>query len=411
MATNSVEIETRRTQPASEPTPAREPEAEAPRARRGGHVPELDGVRGLAILLVLLYHYGAAFGPVTTASGLGARLVSRAVATGWCGVDLFFVLSGFLITGILYDTKGRPNYFRTFYARRTVRIFPLYYGVLAAAFVLDPWLGSPFRSAFAPRENQAWFWLYDANLLSALKGGAAAGGLNHFWSLAVEEHFYLVWPLLIAGLGRGRAMWACVAVASGALAFRTFGVVTNYVRYVDFNYVVTPARVDAMAIGGLVALAVRGPGGFAAVRPYARAGAVAAGLVLAAILLRHHGALYWSGKDTQTVGYTALAVFFGSTLALLVGAGGAGPVAAFCRNRVLRFLGTYSYGIYVYHFAIVPAAFEGLGLDRVLRDLGPYPLGPLALATGLTAASVAVAWASWHVYERPFLTLKRLFPY
>src|SRR3954453_14091705 len=167
-----------------------------------GHIPALDAIRGLAIVVVTLYRIGG--GGDGPASAIGH---SWLMALGQRGVDLFFVLSGFLITGILFDAKGKEHYFRNFYVRRALRIFPLYYAALVAAIVILPLFGSSYAVAFRPAvAAQAWLWLYGANLLQAIEGAWCLGPLNHFWSLAIEEHFYLLWPAVIYFASRRTAM-------------------------------------------------------------------------------------------------------------------------------------------------------------------------------------------------------------
>src|SRR5690242_3161095 len=135
-------------------------------------------------------------GDATPRSAL-QRLLVKASSYGVLGVDLFFVLSGFLITGLLLDAKGKPHYFRNFYARRTVRIFPLYYLVLFLLLVVLPAvIAVPPALAHARRE-QAWLWTYTSNFYIASKASWALGYVSHFWSLAIEEHFYLLWPLVV----------------------------------------------------------------------------------------------------------------------------------------------------------------------------------------------------------------------
>ena len=163
------------------------------------HLPELDGIRGLAVLTVILHH------------GFGFEL-------GWFGVELFFALSGYLITGILVDAKGRHrgwDYFRGFYGRRSLRIFPLYYLVLLLVLVVLPGLWPMTFALFDPaREHAAWFWSYTQNVLFA-REGTILPGVFHLWSLAVEEQFYLLFPLLIYLLSIGTLLWVvpllCVA--------------------------------------------------------------------------------------------------------------------------------------------------------------------------------------------------------
>src|SRR6185295_16426951 len=181
-----------------------------------GHVPALDAIRGLAILLVTGYRFWSP--PAEEAAN---DWLTSLFSLGLRGVDLFFVLSGFLITSILLDAKQKPHYFRNFYMRRTLRIFPLYYAVLAVTFVLLPLAGwSTTRLFPEAHANQGWLWFYGANVLQSLRGEWCLGGFNHFWSLAVEEHFYLVWPLVIYCCSRRTAMIACGGIIGAAVVAR-----------------------------------------------------------------------------------------------------------------------------------------------------------------------------------------------
>src|SRR5438045_2849128 len=168
--------------------------------RQSAYVPELDGVRGLAILGVMALHFVGTIAPTNVLE----RALAKAAGYGVWGVDLFFVLSGFLITGILYDSKASSRYLRDFYMRRALRIFPLYYGVLFVLFVLiprdmlsrvDPQLG-------AARDLQVWVWPYLTNVYLGAGQTWSIPYISHFWSLAIEEHFYLVWPFVILLLSR-----------------------------------------------------------------------------------------------------------------------------------------------------------------------------------------------------------------
>ncbi|MBS0244284.1 MAG: acyltransferase, partial [Proteobacteria bacterium] len=197
-------------------------ELRGPHTLQSGHIPALDGIRGLAVIMVLLFHFICAATPLNNIEALVIRFFNY----GAYGVELFFVLSGFLITGILYDARSKPNYFKNFYIRRTLRIFPLYYGVLFLTFVvapLIPWLSGPTLSYMA--EHQAWAWLYATNVFIAIKGYWAYAYLEHFWSLSVEEHFYLFWPFLVYWLAPSprRLMAASLAVAAASAMARTGG--------------------------------------------------------------------------------------------------------------------------------------------------------------------------------------------
>ena len=152
-----------------------------------GQLPELDGIRGLAILVVLLHNVGYFDEP---ADSLALKLLRVAFGAGWTGVQLFFVLSGFLITGILLDTKRDAHYFRSFYLRRILRIFTLYYLTLAVAFVLLPHLVDLDEWPARARHSQSWYWTYLINWTGPFLG--AVPGFPHFRSLAIDEQFYLV---------------------------------------------------------------------------------------------------------------------------------------------------------------------------------------------------------------------------
>jgi peptidoglycan/LPS O-acetylase OafA/YrhL len=179
------------------------------------HIPALDGLRGLAIIAVV-WHNSALTGSGAGMSEL-AKFISLFANMGWVGVQLFFVLSGFLITGILLDEKGAPRQLHNFYMRRVLRIFPLYYAVLLVAFIVLPALGDRPAWSVANKSNEIWYWLYLVNWDIPIEGGG--GGLSHFWSLAVEEQFYLLWPLAVIALSRSALSRLClVLIVSAPLA-------------------------------------------------------------------------------------------------------------------------------------------------------------------------------------------------
>ena len=384
--------------------------------RASDHLPALDGLRGVAILLVMVFH----FLPYDDApTSLFGRALFLFGACGWCGVDLFFVLSGFLITRILLNQKGRPHFFQNFYARRTLRIFPLYYFVLTVIFVVLPLVAPRLfdtSELIALQHRQGWLWAYAVNVpmtwhndLELFHGGLLF--VAPFWSLAVEEHFYLVWPTIVYFFSRRAMLWACGAGMLGSLLIRVW--LWNR-RNAWGIYVSTPTRVDTLMIGGAIAVVMQGNRewitrciGFIRGMPWA----------LGALWLSVN--LYDQQRDglwAVSAGYTLTGIFFASVLLRCV----AIPVnRGVLTAKPLRTLGKYSYGLYVYHILLWPSFNYYLG-NRHLQDIltrrfhigtGSYTAGVLLHIAIAGTFSFAAAWLSWQLMEKHFLKLKRYFEY
>ena len=362
-------------------------------------IPALDGVRALAILLVVAYHFRV----IPAGSGVVAHAVLNFEASGWCGVDLFFVLSGFLITGILYDTKGRPRYFRTFYLRRALRIFPLYYVMLAFLFVLLPVLlppGSPWRS-FDWRQH--WYWTYLANADVTVHGWPMA--IGHFWSLALEEQFYLVWPLAVLVLNRRRLLKLCAGVVLLAPLVRlilrdTLGPVSAYV--------LMPSRADALALGAAVALMARAPHGLRSIVPASRVVALISAVALTVLFLAK-GGLDYADLLVNIGGFTLLGALFASTLVLLLAAPEWARVRGVLSGRGPALLGRYSYAIYIFHLPICVLLHDRVrdaGLLAAPRIFGSAIAFQLVYTSVGLGVSVLLAAISWRVLEERMLRLK-----
>ena len=372
-----------------------------------GRSPELDGLRGLAILLVMANNYYD--GP--TGGGMESLLYHLS-KSGWIGVDLFFVLSGFLITGILCDTREAPGYFRYFYARRVLRIFPLYYGFLLVWTMLLAW--SPvFTTAqrHGWQANQWWYWLYLANLHIGFASGPTPGEPTVFWSLAVEEQFYLLWPLVVAHLSRARLQAACLGLMAIAVLLRvTWHVAEPAIGSSETLYFLTPTRMDALATGALLAVLAREPPQW--VRLARWAGPLAAGLTILLLtwLVSTRG-LRKEDPVMQTLGYTLIALAAGSWLLLGLVAPARSLLKRLYTHPVLRFFGWYSYGIYVWHELVYHLSRDIPWVIHPPRWLGSGVPASLAVWTLLTGITTGVAVVSWHGYERHFLRLKSHFGY
>jgi peptidoglycan/LPS O-acetylase OafA/YrhL len=375
-----------------------------PSARRP-HFAALDGLRGLAILMVLFVHF---IGDEAPRSWIERAMVKLANYGVW-GVDLFFVLSGFLITGILYDAKTSPHYFRDFYARRTLRIFPLYFGILLVLFGVLPIVLSPYPSGLAETaRHQGWLWTYACNIYLARVGSWALPYASHFWSLAVEEHFYLIWPVVVLVCERATLLRICALVAASALALRC---VLSYAGASDVALVVlTPCRLDALCAGAFLALAVRERGMKHVARVARKSLGGLAGLVLAASAWHAatNGLLH---ELVLPVRGSLVALFFGALLVVSLDASRTSPMGRFFQSGAMRCLGKYSYGLYVYHGVIAFALQERGTLDALTEKLGSHLLAMLVQAVLGAAASLLVAVASYELFEKQFLRLKdRLAP-
>ena len=365
-----------------------------------GHLPALDGVRGLAILMVLATHYLVA----GTAPTLYGRIITKLSDYGAMGVDLFFVLSGFLITGILLDTRKKHAYFRNFYMRRALRIFPLYYGVLFVGLVLVPifWNSPDLDTAV---HNQAWLWGYSVNIFVSIHGKFdVLPFFNHFWSLAVEEHFYLVWPLVVYFNDSSRLKKIAVLVSIGALLLR-LGMIMCGVNETAI-YTLTPARMDALAMGGLLAAVAREKGGVERLRKLSlRVLVIACVFIVASFfftLVFPRAQPYF--HEIRGTAFTA--VFCALLIEALIG-----PriVQRFFKSGAMRFFGKYSYGLYVFHFIYGYLLLRHRTVDIVSRWVGSQTAAIFLQAIAATAVAVLISLLSYHLYEKHFLKLKKFF--
>lgn len=224
-------------------------------ARSQKRIPELDGIRGLAILLVVTYHYIAV--PISASATGGFLLMRQTLSNGWSGVDLFFVLSGFLICGILIDHRSAENYFKVFYVRRVSRIFPLYYFFLALFLLLQrlsPSLGIFSQGLFSNALPLVPYLVYLQNFAMAARGTFGNEFLAVTWSLAIEEHFYLLLPAIVR-----RSLPQRLPLIIGF-----FIALTLILRYMlggekFYGFVATPWRLDALFLGALLAVLFRSP--------------------------------------------------------------------------------------------------------------------------------------------------------
>ncbi|MFZ0300350.1 MAG: acyltransferase [Candidatus Sulfotelmatobacter sp.] len=336
-------------------------------------IPQLDAVRGLAVLWVFVHN-------TDNYPSLHLQMIS---SNGWMGVDLFFVLSGFLITGILLDAKRSEGYFRNFYARRFLRIWPLYYAVLLFMFVIVPFLRPSEAHTVFDRSSPWWaFPLFIQNFVLRNPSGAT-GPLGVAWSLAVEEQFYLVWPLVVRFCSEAQLRKIAIAVICISPALRFY----LSLHQVDL-YSNTFCRLDGLMAGALLAVLIRSdsflPEKFVTHAWFAFL--VSAPLALA-IATYHPRWTVFSLTAVASVSFVYLSLY--STQSWL---------HALLTNRFLVYTGTISYGIYL---------LEKIPLD-VVKAFHLDKHAFLAFST-TAAATYVLAALSWNVLEKPFLRLKRFF--
>lgn len=372
-------------------------------SRSQSHLPVLDGVRGVAILLVLVLHLGVLI-PKTPSEKFALEVISA----GWIGVDLFFVLSGALITGILLDTAGSPNYFRNFYIRRALRIFPLYYLILIVSFYVLPLFPHPKVANFSRVSgDEWWYWLFLSNFRIAAAGGPQHGIMDVTWSLAIEEHYYLFWPLAVRFLTRKQLAISCIGLILCALLARAVLQAQDTAPFAI--YVLTFTRIDGLAAGALVALLIRRQGMTKNdLRRLALSGIGTLAAGLAVVSFADGGLLPWDGRHTQLAGYTLIALFFAcGVLLAYVEHDRMSWYARILRSRYLVFMGTLSYALYLTHLPLRAVVRDTLLRPNSFQDWwGDALVGQLAFYLVAGTLVIAAAWVIHHFYERRFLILK-----
>lgn len=365
--------------------------------------PALNGLRGVAILLVFFQHY-IIWSPVWA-------------QWGWTGVDIFFVLSGFLITGILYDTRNAKNRFKNFYGRRTLRIFPLYYAVLVFAIITSPvfhWVWE--RAWFLWFVYLGNFTIFQAHREHAILLTSATHPFfhlhfGHFWTLCVEEQFYLVWPPIVYLVkDRVKLRNLCLAFVCAAPLLRlacTF-LLRRELLNADFLYVFTPLRADALILGGLLALCLRGPEAARIARlavPFMLGilGAFALGQIVSMIINGRPLSTLTGTVWIETFGYSVIDMFAAS---IIIQSLNEKTVFFKLFNAVwLKRVGEMSYGLYIFHqlfydvYQIIPKLIFGRNVGHIiiLHALTSFICTPI------------LAYLSYRFFESKFLRLKERF--
>lgn len=362
-------------------------------------IKELDGIRGLAILMVFVYHIFLD-NPLFAGEGLSAW-ARNLTHIGWAGVDVFFVLSGFLITGILLKSREKPHYYRNFYGRRILRIFPVYYIFLTIIFLVsDP----------ASYQNLASFvighYLYLQNWMFAVGATALPDRLGHFWSLAIEEQFYMFWPLVVYRATPKKLLVFCAAtflavpILRGALVFLSGDIASVQM----FIFASTFTRIDGLLLGAALALLIQMGLWSDRYLPAVKWVGGISGLAALFVLYRVPGGSLWFNVPTQVIGYSLIALSSAALILLNLYGQPSSPLRALFRNPLLTFCGKYSYAMYVVHWPIIAAITWYFSQNNLTST--PWLM---LFIVSCTAATTLTALLSWNLVEKNALYFKRYF--
>lgn len=355
------------------------------------HYPALDGLRGIAILLVVFFHN---FGFINY------------FFFGWLGVDLFFVLSGFLITDILLKTRNTNKFLSRFYIRRILRIFPLYYFSLILLLVVIPRLNFTTIDFSYYIKNQWWYWTFLQNwFLVTHNYGNNTTALHHFWSLAVEEQYYLAWPWLILLIKKTKYLLLIMASLLVFIICARYYIWEYKISHFNYYGFFTFTRIDGLCIGSMLAILQFNNPNF--LRRFSTI--IIFGLALFNFIFyffnRHNQFTlpYWA-----IVGYTTFAVIFALLLYEAISA----------KNRLLqfilefpslRFLGKVSFGFYVYHWPVYLLLYPYVSLWITKNSGQPNHNSKIVISIILTIIGFIISVISYYCFERYFLKLKKSF--
>ena len=373
-----------------------------------GYIKGLDGLRAIAILLVMFGHISSSLNwPVESAFQKPFNLLTN---MGWVGVQLFFVLSGFLITQILLKDRAKPNYFKNFYIRRSLRIFPIYYLTLLFFFVLIPliygipeWLGDSV-------DDQIWFWTYLQNWNRPFSNH---GALAPLWSLAIEEQYYLIWPLFVFLFQNKTLKLICFFMIVSAPIFRFF-LYNHLPDYVEGEniakataYNFTIARWDAIAVGSLIGILVKEG------KTHLLQSVAKFGIIIFAIVILTQIALFSNFTSVAPgiglFNQSTAAFFFGCVIILIYSSIDSNWSVRALELAPLKSIGKVSYSMYLFHLPLSvvwinywDVSFESMsGLKTLFVVFANY--------VTLVLITYGLSLVSWKVFEHPILRYKDRF--
>lgn len=350
-------------------------------------IPELDGLRAISILSVLFFHLNV-----------------PGFSLGWSGVFLFFVISGFLITGILLDAKGQEHYYKNFFIRRSLRIFPIYYISLIAIYVLSCLLNKPNSDFF-------WYLIYGQNYLLGFTGFAAAfpASFSHTWSLAIEEQFYFLWPFLVCILTIRKLVILLLVFVVVAISSRVG--VWVYTNNPFLVFTTLPSTIDSLAIGAMLAIVIR--------LPLSRKLIVNSSIVICSIsllslimIISCYGfSCYWSpvtmisSKPMNLFIYTIMALFFCSLMSLVIHTDTV--FSRLLRIDIFKQIGKISYGLYLYHLPV----YMYVNILAKNMTIWGGEIDTIVIGMVKLIITYIISLLSWHLVETKFIKAKDKFSY
>jgi peptidoglycan/LPS O-acetylase OafA/YrhL len=351
----------------------------------------IDGFRGMAILMVTLYRFAS----VSFTPDVVGKLPAKAISLGSAGVDFFFVLSGFLITGILLESRTKSHYFSTFYVNRSLRIFPLYYGSLVLLLVILPWLGlSDIRDGL--KGNPVHLWFYTSNLSVSWFNEWSYPSLDHFWTLAIEEQFYLAWPLVVFWLGPRKLFHTCWVLI---VIFATLRIGCSIGGIGDVTEkAFTLFRLDGLLLGAIAAILLREAKPIVTNFKFLRVAFAISVIAFIASLAM--------GKNDFTIRYTLVSLVAVFLLLQTLASPASSIEKRVFENGGLRSLGKFSYAMYVFQNPLIRLLEPILSPQSLTWQLGNQLVAALAYVFIMFGITYLMAAVSWYGFERWFTLLR-----
>jgi peptidoglycan/LPS O-acetylase OafA/YrhL len=371
-----------------------------------GYIKGIDGLRAIAVIWVMLGHVATSID--WTAVTVIDKLFVLLINSNWVGVQLFFVISGFLITKILLEGKDQQHQIRNFYIRRSLRIFPIYYITLAYIFIALPLFNATPTWLDSVTEQQWWFWTYLNNWSRPFY---EFGGITHLWSLAIEEQFYLIWPFIVVFLSTKRVMQISLFMVISAPIARfamyyyagNFGMTDEQGSRAAYNF--TFARWDAIALGAYLAVLMTNKAAVAWLSAHGKKLLIIVIAVIAVqIVVNHNFTSVAQGigilNQTTASFAFAIALFF-------VVVNSDKPMVSFLELSWMKSIGKVSYAMYIFHLPLMMFWLKLSPPD--LTGVNQWLVVPVVLSytAGFTLLIYLMSLLSWHFIEHPILKLKK----